>query len=248
MKTFLTLIFIFGLVATAPSAAHSATANTVDLLWEGKTYVPTLYAGRPLPTPGNLVRVVAIPNVVISGQRLRADQLIFTWVKDFNPIQSASGQGKDVLEYRADSGGAPSIVSVEVSIPAGEPLTETRITITPAKTKLVLSSVSPLTNPNRARALTDIISLSPAETTLIAQPFFFSPLDLTNRQIIFDWRVNGERAPTQREDGRFFTLAANDRAGSGEIKLSVTARKESVPLQTASRAVTLGFGLQNFTF
>src|SRR3989344_1532512 len=132
MKTFLTLIFIVSLSLGIITNAQTIPSNTVDLIWEGETYVPTLYAGRPLPTPGNLVRVVAIPNVVISGQRLRADQLIFTWVKDFNPIQSASGQGKDVLEYRADSGGAPSIVSVEVSIPAGEPLTETRITITPA--------------------------------------------------------------------------------------------------------------------
>ncbi len=226
---------------------HGATTNTVDLLWEGETSAPVFYAGRPLPTAGNLVRVVAIPNVTQNGQRLVSSQLIFRWVKDRNPIQSASGRGKDVLEYRADQDGASSIVNVEVLNGQSERLAESRVTIPTTPPKIVLFAPRQLTNPTRARSLTGLIPIGTAETTLFAEAFGFSPLELATRRVTFDWRVDGTSAPAQREDPRFFTVVAPSQ-GSGEVKLSVTARSEVQLLQTANRVITLGFGLSEFNF
>ena len=242
MKIFLTLIL--SLIFTANFAY---AANTVDLIWEGETYTPTFYVGRPRPTAGNLARVVAVPTVAQSGKSLAVSQLIFRWVKDFNPIQSASGLGKNVLEYRADPNGAPSAISVEVSTEQGDKLAEARVIINLAKPKLVLYRVEPLTNPDRARALTSITPINSSETTLLAQPFFFSRLDFANRNLAFDWRVNSASAPTQREDTRLFTVAAANQ-DEGQAPLTVTARNTGLPPQTASRTITLGFGLRDFTF
>lgn len=246
MKTLLILVFIFGLAAIT-SIARGATVNTVDLLWEGETYVPTFYAGRPLPSPGNLVRVVAIPNVIEGGRRLTVNQLVFQWIKDSNPIQSASGLGKNVLEYRADPHGAASTVKVEVLTAQGERVAETRVSIAPTEPKLALYRAEPLANPGRRRSLAGITPVDPIGTTLIAEPFFFSPSDLANRRIIFDWRVNDERTAGQDGDSRFFTVAAPEQ-GSGEVKLSVAARREDSLIPTAGRTIILGFGLQNFAF
>src|SRR3989344_7084464 len=212
MKIFLT--FIFSIIFTT-SIAYSASVNTVDLIWEGKTYTPAFYAGRPRPTAGNLVRVVAVPSVAQAGKSLAVNQLVFRWVKDFNPIQSASGQGKNVLEYRADPAGAPSAISVEVSTSQGDKLAEARAIINSTRPKLVLYRVRPLTNPDRASALAGVVPINSSETTLLAQPFFFSLLDFANRNLTYDWRVNGASAPPQREDARFFTVAAPDR-GEGQ--------------------------------
>lgn len=239
------LIFASAMVATT---VHSATINTVDLLWEGETSAPVFYAGRPLPTAGNLVRVVAIPNVTQGGRQLLPNQLTFRWVKDRNPIQSASGQGKDVLEYRADQDGVSSIVNVEVLNDQGERLAESRVTIPTTPPKIILSVPRQLTNPTRQRSLTGLIPIGTTETTLFAEAFGFSPLELANHQVTFDWRVDGTSAPAQREDPRFFTVVAPSQ-GSGEVKLSVTARGESNPAQQiANRTITLGFGLSEFNF
>lgn len=240
-------ILTFSMVfASAISVAvvYGATANTVDLLWEGETYTPAFYAGRPLPAAGNLVRVVAIPNVIQGGQRLLSNQLVFNWIKDRNPIQSASGRGKDALEYRADQDGGSSIITVEV-LNQDNRLAESRAVITTTKPKLALYRAAPLTNPSRARALAGVTPIGSTETTLLAEPFFFSPLDLTNRHVAFDWRINGERT-TPRENSQLFTVAAPQ--GRGEVKLSVTARNEASLFQTARREITLGFGLQEFNF
>lgn len=249
MKTFLiNFIFVLGFVFTAPSAAYGATANAVDLIWEGETSAPAFYAGRPLPTAGNLVRVVAVPNVSQNGRQLVSNQLVFRWVKDRNPIQSASGQGKDVLEYRADQDGASSIISVEVLNEQGERLAESRVTIPTTPPKIILSVPRQLTNPTRTRSLTGLIPIGTTETTLFAQAFGFSPLELANHQVTFDWRVDGTSAPAPREDPRFFTVVAPSQ-GEGKVKLSVTARGESNPTQQiANRTITLGFGLSEFNF
>ena len=248
MKNLFALIFSLIFASTMMATTiPSATANTVDLLWEGETSAPVFYAGRPLPSAGNLVRVVAIPDVTQGGRRLVSNQLTFRWVKDRNPIQSASGQGKDVLEYRADQDGASSLVSVQVLNGQGERLAESRVTIPTTEPKLILSVPRPLTNPTRVRRLTGLIPIGTAETTLFAEPFGFSLLDLANRRVTFNWRVDGASAPAQREDQRFFTVVAPGQ-GSGEVKLSVTARSDAQPLQTATRVVTLGFGLSEFNF
>ena len=134
MKTIFIIIFIF---IFSVNYAHGATDNAVDLIWEGETYTPAFYAGRPLPSAGNLVRVAALPYAVKNGRRLSSNQLIFNWIKDQNPIQSASGRGKDVLEYRAETNGAPSVVRVEVSTVSGERLAEARVPIPTIKPKLI---------------------------------------------------------------------------------------------------------------
>ncbi|MFH1170345.1 MAG: hypothetical protein V1704_02200 [Candidatus Vogelbacteria bacterium] len=244
MKTFLIFILTFSLIGTA----HGAAANTVDLIWEGETSAPVFYAGRPLPTAGNLVRVVAIPTVSQNGRQLVSSQLTFRWVKDRNPIQSASGRGKDVLEYRADRDGVSSIISVEVLNNQGESLTEARVTIPTTSPKIVLFTPRQLTNPTRARGLTGLIPIGPAETTLFAEAFGFSPLELADRRVTFNWRVAGASAPAQREDPRFFTVVAPNQ-GEGKVELSVTARGESNPAQQiANQTITLGFGLSEFNF
>ncbi|MEK7622187.1 MAG: hypothetical protein AAB415_03330 [Patescibacteria group bacterium] len=268
MKKLFVLILSFIYITAATGAiAQSAPGNSVDLLWEGETSAPPFYAGRPLPSAGNLVRVVAMPNVIQGGHRLTSSQLIFNWVKDRNPIQSASGRSKDILEYRADPSGAASIISVEILTERNERLTEARVTIPATKPKLILYRVEPLTSPARVRALIGVTPIGSAETTLLAQPFGFSSLDLANRRVTFDWLVNGERITALREDQRFFTVAApaspslsgnrgepsqgsgSPRSGeAGEVKLSVTARSDASPLQTATRAATLGFGLSEFNF
>ena len=220
MKTFLIPIFIFGFIATAFNPAYGATANTVDLLWEGETYVPTFYAGRPLPTAGNLVRVVAMPMVTQNGQRLRVERLIFQWVKDFNPIQSASGLGKNVLEYRADQGGGSSIVNVAVLTTQGERLAEDRVIITPTKPKVVLYRETPLTNPSRARGLAGVTPIGSTETTLVAEPFFFSPLDLAKRR---------DRAAAKRKCSALYGGDAKSRDRASRARRHRTKRRFPAP-------------------
>jgi len=247
MKILITLISSFLLITVSNFVDAQTTGNTVDLLWEGETYTPTFYAGRSLPSAGSLVRVVAMPNVIQNGQRLSSSQLVFKWVKDQNPIQSASGQGKDILEYRADQGGASSIINVEILTKSGETLAKSRAMIPPSVPKLVLYRMTPTVNPTRTRALTGIVPINSSETTLIAEPFFFSTLDLANNRVFFDWQINGTRVGAQRENPRLFTVVAINQS-NGKAKLTVTAQNEATPFKVMSQIITLGFGTQEFNF
>lgn len=246
MKIILTLTLI---ILSLPQmlGAQTIPNNTVDLLWEGETYTPRHYPGRPLPSAGSLVRVVAMPSHINTGAVLNSAQLTFKWVKDQNPIQSASGQGKNILEYAADKNGVSSVVSVEVRDQQSEILARAQTTITPVSPKLVLYPIKPLVNPAREIALTGATAINSSETTLMAEPFFFPTLDLTNNQVSFDWRVDGVSVGVQRENPRLFTVAATNQS-EGEVSLMVSAKNESNPLQVVSQVITLGLGAREFNF
>ena len=230
MKSFFFIILI--LLGLTPMVRSQTRNNNDGLYRQGETTVPPFYAGRPLPSAGNLARVVAIPNIFQAGRRVGGSGLTFQWVKDGNPIQSASGKGKDVLEYTVDRGGAPSVVAVKIVNDKGDLLAENRATITATRPKIVLLTPKNLTT----------------ETTIFAEPFFFSPTELANRRVSFTWRINGENVGNQQENSQIFTISPPEE-GSGEVKLSVIARSQVNPAQqTATAEATLSFGLSNSNF
>lgn len=50
------------LPVSVPPNSTSTTGGTVDVIVEAATYVPTFYNGRPEPTTGNMLRLIAVPN------------------------------------------------------------------------------------------------------------------------------------------------------------------------------------------
>jgi hypothetical protein len=85
-------------VGTSPvTASLTLRPGSVDLLWEGAdATVPPFYKGRPLPAPGGLIRVVAIP---AAGAPAQAN---YQWSRNDAAFPSASGAGNTSIVIRND--------------------------------------------------------------------------------------------------------------------------------------------------
>jgi len=69
--------------------------KNLTLIWSTNTYVPDAYPGKPLPTEGSVVEVIADINPNIDTH-----DLIFRWFLDNEVIPNKSGLGKSVFQFK----------------------------------------------------------------------------------------------------------------------------------------------------
>ncbi len=176
------------------SASLTIRVSDVALAWFAETYVPPWYRGKALPSPGSVIALVAIPNIVIAGSRITPDSLIYRWSLD-DQKNVLAGAGQQV--FRVKTSDLPDDSHrVEVVIEDAERRVrrEERIFIAPAKPKILLYASSPLGGIEPRSAAT--ASFRRGLLDFFAEPFFF-PVS-SKKELSFEWRLgNGvvEGAP-----------------------------------------------------
>lgn len=213
-----------------------AQSSGVDLIWEAQTYVPPNYRGRTLPSPESLVRVVAIT---------RIKNPIFYWRKDGLDVRSASGAGKNVLDYRAATNGS-NLIELTVTLPDGSIGATAAARIPVAAPKIVFYETKDGQIDYR-RALKNL-NIVTEQTKIIAEPFYFSLTDWLNRRLTFNWSANKQKIEPATEDPRFLTLITSADSGTGETMLNLKITNAEHPLQTAAAKLPVKFGSSRFEF
>ncbi len=92
-KAFVFLFFLFPLFSYAE--------NSIDLIAEPNTYIPPFYEGRTSLIPEASVKVIAIPNIVIDGEKIDKGNIYFRWqVNGLFPDDNAFGKDYIIVNSR----------------------------------------------------------------------------------------------------------------------------------------------------
>lgn len=210
----------------------------VDLVWEAVTYAPPLYKGKAQPSPGSLIRVVALPSFTDNrGGAVGSEKLIYEWQKDFSKDFGASGRGKSSFTFTMSDGLASTDISVRVSDESGVLVAENKLSLSPKQPIIRLYEEHPLEGTLYERAINNTLSMRATEFTLRAEPFGLyasgAPLD-------YAWQVDSSVA-TPHNDARNLLTLRQDKGTSGSSALSLSISNLAKSL-TAATNLVINFG------
>jgi hypothetical protein len=214
---------------TPVTASLTLRPGSVDLLWEGAdSTVPPFYKGRPLPAPGGLVRVVAIP---ASGAPAQAN---YQWSRNDSALPSASGAGNTSIVVRND----PLITQERISLGIAGGLFQGggSVRITPRSPQTIAYQKKEGFI-DYARGSTGSIAISGSGATLWFEPYFFSiatsiAADLSFETKLADAVIVGD---PQNE------LRLSRPENGGTFPLAVSVRTNVYTTQNSSRQFSIFF-------
>lgn len=164
---------------------------TVDVLWEAvDSYVPPFYEGKALPARGAVLKISALPNLVVGDTALRHNELDYTWTWNYRVKGDASGFNQQFMAIKNPITNREEVISVKTQNTAGTIRGEgsTKINfvepeIIPYKLK-ALGEHAPAISANQKVTHTD-------EKIISFAPFFFSiPPTKSIRDFGYIWKVN----------------------------------------------------------
>lgn len=190
----------------------------VSIEWEGDTYTPPFYEGRPLPTGSSRTILSAIPYFIQNGSRLNPDNLIYSWFINGSPRPVRTGVGVHSISIDSPQFENNFDVSVTVQSPDGVQQATHTVTVTPVRPEIVVYEYMPLLGLRFDRAITNIKNLNEDEVTFQAFPLFVQ--DITTPE--YEWRVNGEVTKNTGRTERELTLRrSGDGGGSAPISFEL---------------------------
>ena len=205
----------------------------VDLIVEGNTYTPYFYKGRSEPSPGNLLRLTAIPK--IPGVE-NYNSLNFYWSIEGEVVRQ--GEGLSSVEMIAPNL-TEILVSLQVSSAGGVLLAKTSKYIPMSSQKIVFYEQNSLRGQSRV-ALRDLYVISGGEINIIAEPYFMGKNESLNNLII-NWTINNQSLNNTNSDWRTITIESPESNETNRVELSIGHRQKL--LQVARSSFTYSNGL-----
>ncbi|MBY0472959.1 hypothetical protein K2Q00_01565 [Patescibacteria group bacterium] len=232
--------------ATQGLISHDFVFNpsVINLVWEADTSTPLLYKGKALYSAGSGLRVVAFPTVMIGKALAPASKLSFQWSRNDTPDPSSSGLGKNIFSFSGDQLNTEENVAVDV-YSSGTKVGQGRITIPASKPAVIMYSVDPLRGTLLGTAFQTGFALPQTETTLKAEPYFFSNTSFARGQIKYNWSLGGQETTGPDAAKGLLTLRqTGSGSGSANISVDVQNNESDKLVQAASINLNLLFGPQ----
>lgn len=218
--------------------------SVINLVWEADTYTPLLYKGKSLYSGGSNLKVVAYPTVMLSRALVPASKLSFQWKRNDTPVTASSGLGKNVFSFQGDQLQTEEDISVTVysgTVPVGE----SDIVIPVSSPQVLLYAQDPLRGELLDAAFQGSVPLGQTETTLKAEPYFFSNASVKNSRIQYTWNLNNEETTGPQSAQGLLTLRqTGSGSGSADLSVSIQNTDSSKYAQAANANLTLVFGDQ----
>ncbi|HVV38789.1 MAG TPA: hypothetical protein VHD31_00490 [Candidatus Paceibacterota bacterium] len=223
------------------------TPTRTALFWEADTSVPPLYRGKALYTAGSSIKVVAFPQVVLSGGTVTANNLSFQWKLNGDPVTVASGKGHNTFTFQGSQ--LRSGEQVDVDIYFGSSLVGQASVFIPAVNPGVLFyNKDPLRGVLYDQAFPSTITLVGKEITLLAAPYYFANESLRGGTASFAWTLNGDSTSGPNSDSGILTLRqAGNGAGQADVSVEVQNTDPKKFVQDAQAALRIMFGGQTDT-
>ncbi len=193
--------------------------SEIDMLWQAvDSYTPPFYKGKALLPAEGTVKVVVFPNVT-NIPSASNKQLVYTWKRNFNSEQSASGYGKNSYTFSNSSLNNKEHIGVTVSSVSGSYNATGVLDVPVSSPKLLFYKRSLNTGILYGQALDKEISLpsSDEEITIVAEPYFMTDID---RNLAYEWKINTNSIATPKNP-RELTVRPSSRGGYATIGLSI---------------------------
>lgn len=196
---------------------------SIDIAWEGNTYTPPFYIGRPLPTGSSSVTLNAVPHFVQNGTRIDPSRLTYRWYVNSSQTPARVGVGASTLTIQPPRFENDFTVSVVAESPDGAQQAEKDVVINPVRPRVVLFEYSPLVGLRFETALRSNITLTEDEITVAAFPLFVNTL-LDPEYV---WHVGGKEVKQTGRNDRELTLRrSGDGGGSAQVEFGFESDTE----------------------
>ena len=230
-ETAVTAIITFGSVsATKKIIIRPAEAT---LLWQAAdSYTPPFYKGKALPSSEALIRVVAIPSLKDqTGKNLKEKDFSFSWKRNYDPDQTASGYGKSSYLFKNSYMNDKETVEVIASSVAGNYVAKKSITIPIASPFVAFYEDRPLTGTKYESTIGNDFTMSTEETTIVAEPYFFSPAFINSPDLKLNWRAGGESVTGPAKN----RIVIRNGGQSGTVNINLSVESVSRLFQSLSK-------------
>jgi hypothetical protein len=193
------------------------------LLWQANdSYVPPFYKGKALPTSSSEVKVVAMPEIRSSSGYVSAQNMVYSWKKDYTNNVDGSGYGKDsflfVNDYLEDSNN----ISVTVSTIDQKNSSDASITIGTAEPKILFYKNDSNIGTIWEKMLTNPYKMQNREI-VEAVPYFISPKELRNPTLVWSWFINDNRVTSTSLNKNLMPLEVKTGThGTSKLRLNIT--------------------------
>ncbi|KKW19526.1 MAG: hypothetical protein UY63_C0011G0008 [Parcubacteria group bacterium GW2011_GWA2_51_10] len=209
----------------AARAEGSAVLRPVelDLLWESDSYTPPFYRGRALPSAGSNIRLQAVARLKRAGGTLIPERdIVYTWRRNGSVVASASGKGKSSATLPAPSLFGADTISVSAASTDGVLEGSSSIRIPSLEPILFLYEDHPIFGVLYNRELSGQSTVAESELTFAAVPYFASTESPDDRNLKWQWRINGREIPADPREPSMLTINADRSFGRAQIDLLLT--------------------------
>ena len=219
----ITILLIVTIFSIGYSTKAFAESPSVDLVLEPMSYTIPFYKGKPNLSSQGTAKIVAIPNVVISGQRISSENLNFKWRKDNIVLADLSGKGQSSLTIYGQVPVRDININLQVLDSSGRTVAENNIFLFVGKPKIVFYENDPLLGKLFNKALTNNYYLGDKEEILItAEPYFFDVNSNTSSELKYTWLVNGKETNLDGKVNELLLRQVNKGvSGTASIELSI---------------------------
>jgi hypothetical protein len=156
-----------------------------DLIVEARSKIPAWYEGASLPTNNSGVKVLAMPNFIVSGSRLNPASLQYEWRINDRLMRDLNGKGKQSINVSGES----SSISVKISSQDGTISKEVFASIQSTQPEVLFYETNSLEGIISSQALKTSVIKGGENIEVEAVPFYLSYADSVD--LNFAWRFNG---------------------------------------------------------
>jgi hypothetical protein len=194
------------------------TPADIDMLWEAEdAYTPPFYEGKTIAPSEGMIKVVTLP----ASNTGNGENYVYNWKQDGNAEADSSGYGKNSYSFKNSYLEPSNTVEATVSDLYGNSIGDGQITITPGTPKILFYEKDPTLGTEWQQALADGFTINPNGETLVAEPYFFTPKDLTSSNLQFTWSLGGSPINTPTVPNELSIKPASGQSGSSTIELSI---------------------------
>lgn len=192
-------------------AAEPENLTSVDLIIEGRTYVPYFYEGRSEPTPGNVARAVAILPPEIEATD-------FQWRIGNQYLKTTS----NFVDFVWPVTNRELLITVTVTDKTNTRLASASENIQASAPKVLFYEMNSLRGISEV-AVRDPLVLIGDEVTIKAEPFFFGTANLLSTTA-GSWGIDKVDTVASDADWRIVSLLRKEDVGQTEAKVILNIR------------------------
>ena len=193
------------------------TPANMDLIWEAvNSYVPPFYKGKALATSQGIIKVVALSPNSGSGEIYS-----YKWKQDGTNLPDSSGYGKNYYVFQNSYLEPDNTIETVASNLIGNTVGASKITINYGKPIIDFYQKDSTLGTKWEHALVDGFTVNKDGETLIAEPYFFSPKDLSSSNLDFKWTLNGDQIETPSQKNELSIKPEAGTSGNTAIKIAI---------------------------
>lgn len=222
---------------TTVSGSHRITVSDIAVVWEGNTYTPLLYKGRPLYSTNSMVRAMAIPTVLdTNGREYSPDELTYRWHVGGSRVPTHEGRGK----YWVDITGSRPLQSAQAIVyvfdPSGNERIRQSFSVPIQSPRLVYYVSDSVFGLILERALVGSYSMPGREEVIAAEPYYMEAYTRNDQTLQYEWKVGGRDVPAMGS-----ILLSSEGTSAGTSRISTRVISTSHFLQSAQNELSIRF-------